>query len=64
MVVSEETGTISVANEGKMKRGFDEQSLASELRSFLVSNASPVKAKFRFTRKNGKQKGDGASEGK
>lgn len=64
VVVSEETGTISVANEGKMKRGFDEQTLAAELRSFLVSDTSSVKSKFPFGRKGKKQKKESTDEGK
>lgn len=71
VVVSEETGTISVANEGKMKRGFDEASLAAELRSFLVKDSSSGQSKLRFVRNRRKsqrpltgQKEDSAHENK
>ncbi len=40
VVVSEETGIISVAVEGVLYRGYDKKSLADELRSRLVTNNS------------------------
>ena len=70
VVVSEETGTISVAYEGNMKRGFDRQSLARELRQYLAEPTPGIaqKARLRFTRNKAEspaqkqQKGGGADE--
>lgn len=52
VVVSEETGTISVAYEGKLRRGFTESQLSDYLRGFFISNAPGVveKARFRLTK--------------
>lgn len=36
VIVSEETGTISIAENGKLKRGFDETSLKNELIKYLI----------------------------
>lgn len=47
IVVSEETGVISIALEGELKRGFDEESLKNQLMSMLVTE--PIK---KFGRKN------------
>lgn len=70
VVVSEETGTISLAYEGNMKRGFDRQSLARELRQYLAEPTPGIaqKARLRFTRNKAEspaqkqQKGGGADE--
>lgn len=70
VVVSEETGTISVAYEGNMKRGFDRQSLTRELRQYLAEPTPGIaqKARLRFTRNKAEspaqkqQKGGGADE--
>ncbi len=40
VIVSEETGTISVAFEGKLKRNFTRESLAKELRIYLAGESS------------------------
>lgn len=47
VVVSEETGNISVAFEGKLKRGFDRNSLVKELTGYLLPS-QPAKRKYRF----------------
>lgn len=70
VVVSEETGTISLAYEGNMKRGFDRQSLTRELRQYLAEPTPGIaqKARLRFTRNKAEspaqkqQKGGGADE--
>ena len=70
VVVSEETGTISVAYEGSLKRGFDKYSLAKELRAYLAEDADSLtkKAKLRFIRNKGdspkqkQKKGEDADE--
>lgn len=41
IVVSEETGVISIALEGELKRGFDEESLKNQLNSILITE--PIK---------------------
>jgi diadenylate cyclase len=44
IVVSEETGTISVAENGELKRGFTRDSLKKHLRSALIpERTAPVK---------------------
>ena len=52
VVVSEETGTISVAYEGNLKRGFDEASLIEELSGYMIEQDESFveKAKSRLTR--------------
>ncbi len=70
VVVSEETGMISVAYEGNMKRGFDRQSLTRELRQYLAEPTPGIaqKARLRFTRNKAEspaekqQKGGSADE--
>ena len=70
VVVSAETGMISVAYEGSLKRGFNEKSLVKELQSYLVEDTAGIakKARLRFIRNKGenqkqkKQKGEGADE--
>lgn len=53
-VVSEETGTISVAVEGKLKTGFDREKLARELEGYLITQALPRRKKKCFDlKKNG-----------
>ena len=57
VVVSEETGIISVAVEGVLYRGYDKKSLADELRQRLVTNPSDsnrYRIKNIFTPKNNK----------
>jgi diadenylate cyclase len=57
VVVSEETGTISVAENGELKRGFTRDSLKKYLRSALIperGNKTPEK-KHIFKNKGGKQ---------
>ena len=50
VVVSEETGMISVAHEGKLKRGFNRNSLSKELRKYFTedSDGKAMKARLRF----------------
>jgi diadenylate cyclase len=38
VVVSEETGTISVASKGELKRGYDSITLKTELEALLVGD--------------------------
>ena len=64
VVVSEETGVISVAMDGKLQRGYDRGSLEKYLESLLVVEdkkaiTERVKGKFRFKQKKG---GDGKNE--
>ena len=58
VVVSEETGTVSIAYEGKLKRGFNRSSLNKELRKYLTedNDVKAMKARLRFikNRTNGK----------
>jgi len=60
VVVSEETGTISVAFEGTLKRNFDRISLAAELRQHLIAVDNPAgkisKSPFHLTKKADKKK--------
>lgn len=58
-VVSEETGQISVAFEGKLMRGFDRASLALELAKYLMPAGSP---KLRYRLKSVKKREDGEDE--
>ncbi len=50
VVVSEETGTISLALEGKLHRGLDEESLAKWLRN-VAGNLDTPNPKAKFARK-------------
>lgn len=52
VIVSEETGTISVALDGKLKRGYDRDTLAAELESLLITDNIYKKIK---NRDNGKK---------
>ncbi len=52
IIVSEETGTVSIALEGKLRRGYDRDTLAVELESLLLSG-KPIK---KFKRPNSKKK--------
>lgn len=47
VIVSEETGTISVALDGKLKRGYDTDSLAAELERLLITDNIYKKIKNR-----------------
>ena len=55
IIVSEETGTISVALEGKLRRGYDRNTLAVELESLLLWGKPTNKFK-RLTAKKTKKK--------
>ena len=46
VVVSEETGIVSIANEGKLIRNFNKQSLKKKLQEYLVKNSSEQKKKL------------------
>ena len=47
IIVSEETGTISIAVDGKLKRGYDADTLAAELEGLLLSDNIYKKIKNR-----------------
>ena len=47
VIVSEETGTISVAIDGKLKRGYDADTLAAELEGLLITDNIYKKIKNR-----------------
>ena len=55
IVVSEETGMISIAENGRLERGFDKEKLSKYLRSRLLLNTSEQK-KNRDKKKNSKEK--------
>ena len=49
IVVSEETGTITVARDGKLKRGYTKEQLVKELQETLIPNVDEkADKKFRF----------------
>ena len=48
VVVSEETGTVSVAYEGRLKRGFSRSSLSKELRKYMVESREGISKKARL----------------
>ena len=48
VVVSEETGTVSVAYEGTLKRGFNRSSLSKELRKYMVESREGISKKARL----------------
>ncbi len=55
VVVSEETGVVSVAHDGTLKRRFNPKTLEAELRAFLIPDAQSTSVVKRFRRaKNGK----------
>ncbi len=59
LIVSEETGIISVAVDGKLKRGFSRKTLEERLTNLLITeeqNAIADKVKSRFTRKKNVKK--------
>lgn len=51
VIVSEETGVISVAIEGRLRRGFDRDTLAAELESQLLTDTIYTKFKNRKNKK-------------
>jgi diadenylate cyclase len=54
LIVSEETGIISVAVDGELKRGFSRKTLEEKLTGYLINNeknAIAGKVKSKFTRK-------------
>ena len=54
LIVSEETGIISVAVDGELKRGFSRKTLEEKLQSLMISNGNNAitdKVKGRFFRK-------------
>lgn len=65
VVVSEETGTVSVAYEGKLRSGFTPPQLSEYLRGFFVTTPPGVvtKARFRLTRGKKKSMDDAANGG-
>jgi diadenylate cyclase len=62
IVVSEETGMISVARDGKLTRNFDKQSLAEQLKLLYEvdgsKKANPVKKLYTLTKKKGGKNGE------
>ncbi|MBQ7923290.1 MAG: diadenylate cyclase CdaA [Clostridia bacterium] len=69
IIVSEETGTISVAQDGKLERNFDKETLSSVLKEYLIGeNENGVrKAKLtlnRFSEKRTDNKKHGGEDGK
>ena len=46
VVVSEETGTISVAHEGKLYRNFTKETLKKKLQEYLIKNSNEQKKKI------------------
>jgi len=57
VVVSEETGTISIAHRGKLIRNLDGERLLNSMRAIMISDQSRVPAKFRIFF-NGKEDAD------
>ncbi len=58
IVVSEETGTISIAHEGQLKRNYSYNTLKKELKRLLVTEETQTQKKVgfsRFTKKDDKQ---------
>ena len=54
VVVSEETGKISITMEGNIRRGFDNESLNNFLKNVLLTEDIPKKNLFKFrSKKNG-----------
>ena len=60
VVVSEETGVISVVIDGILQRGFNKDTLTAKLLECLVSDEERRKTKFKFIPK--KSKGDNKNE--
>jgi len=54
VVVSEETGTISVAEGGRLMRHFDEKTLAAKINPAFVSKDDNIFSKFLAKRRGGK----------
>ena len=48
VVVSEETGTVSIAYEGTLKRGFSRNSLSKELRRYMIESHEGISKKARI----------------
>ena len=48
VVVSEETGTVSIAYEGTLKRGFSRNSLSKELRKYMIESHEGISKKARI----------------
>ena len=61
VVVSEETGTVSIAYEGKLKRGFSRSSLSKELRKYLAEPNEGItkKARLRFIKNKQEKTAEG-----
>lgn len=58
IVVSEETGTVSIARDGKLSRGFDKYTLQNELLALFSAESQTKRSRVRARReqkKNGKQ---------
>ena len=54
VVVSEETGTISVARNGVLTRNYTPETLGNYLRTELLGNEVPREKEHRFKRKKAK----------
>ena len=65
IVVSEETGVISIAVEGVLYRGYTRETLASELKKYMVPETYPSQGKIKKIYKvKTLLKGDKSSSGK
>ncbi len=64
VVVSEETGVISVAHDGVLKRRFTAKTLEAELRSFLIPESETANVGRRFIRPKGGKGGKKTKEAK
>lgn len=63
VIVSEETGMISVAIEGDMRRGFTRETLAKELEKQLITvNQENIYSKLRNRKTDAKQEGEETPE--
>lgn len=69
IVISEETGTISIASDGELERGFDAESLKAEILKYILPSDMPKRAmaelgvtkRIKKKAKNNK-KGEGCDE--
>ena len=64
VVVSEETGTISIAHRGRLIRRLDSDRLLNNMRAFMASDevVNPTKSLFTFFKKRNRDQEDGNDE--